>query len=129
MNTNVNFETAKLLKEKGFDKKTNLIYNTEGELSNIHFWVFCSAPTIAEVVMWLYEKHGIWVIVDCDCYGELWYARLSVASKENWDDLDKRHEIISAVRKFPNEHKLPTEAYEAAITYTLNKLIKKQDEN
>lgn len=107
MNTPVSFPIAKLLKEKRFDEYCMFIY----------------APTIAEVVMWLYEKHGIWVYTECDCYGQEWYSKISVASKQNWENLDKRHKIVSAFRKFNSEHKSPTEAYEAAIEYTLNNLI------
>lgn len=156
MNKEVNFELAKLLKEKGYDIPTKKYYEyalksrknkedgysgsfgwKKGELNlqsdyfqnnsksdfTSEMWYMCSAPTITEVVMWLYEKHGIWIIVDCDCYGILWYANLSVASEKNWDNIDLRHEIISASKKFPNEHNSPTEAYEAAIEYTLNNLI------
>lgn len=119
----VSFEIAKLLKEKKCDLNHEYMAFTyvvtekypEGELFLI--------PTIADVVMWLYEKHGIWIGVDCDCYGILWYANLSVASEKNWDNIDLRHEIISASKKFPNEHNSPTEAYESAIEYTLNNLI------
>ena len=108
MNTLVSFELAKLLIQKEYD---------------LHPDFKDSYPTIAEVVMWIYEKYGIWISVDCDCYGILWYANLSVASEKNWDNIDLRHEIISASKKFPNEHNSPTEAYEAAILYTLNNLI------
>ena len=48
MNKEVNFEIAKLLKEKGF----RLLPDFKS-----------SYPTIAEVVMWLYEKHGVWISV------------------------------------------------------------------
>jgi hypothetical protein len=148
MNTPVSFELAKLLKDKGFtipvrnyylesDKDKiinegfddeywgdNRIKNWNSDIIGIKpFQGFVSAPTIAEVVMWLYEKHGIWIGVDCDCYGILWYANLSVASEKNWDNIDLRHEIISASKKFPNEHNSPTEAYSKAIEYTLNNLI------
>lgn len=102
MNTHVDFEIAKLLKEKGFDIPVLSYYDgdrfclnysiinqyiqeyiedkgdcliipyTSGEgslyLETINFngWGVnnYSAPTIAEVVMWLYEKHGIWISVN-----------------------------------------------------------------
>ena len=80
--------------------------------------------TISDVVMWIHANHGIWISVDCDCFGILWHANLSVASKKNWDNIDIRHKIISSYRKFPNEHHSPTEAYEAAIIHTLNNNIK-----
>ena len=60
-----------------------------------------AAPTIAEVIMWLYEKHGIWISV------------IHQHNKFFW--------------KFGSyqtqEFNSPTEAYEAAIDYTLNNLI------
>lgn len=79
--------------------------------------------TIAEVRMWVYDVHGIWIDVECNCYGELWYAKFCIASKSLWEDLDKRSEVLKAYRNFPNEHNSPTKAYEAAILYTLNNLI------
>lgn len=132
MNTPVTFEIAKLLKDKGFNEISQKWYSVEGglyyqdEFDNNRGFIpvcECEAPTIAEVVMWLYEKHGIWINVECDCYAILWYSKLSVASENNWNNIDLRHEIISADKKFPNEHNSPTEAYEAAIEYTLNNLI------
>ena len=141
MNTPVSFPIAKLLKEKEYKDKNMLgtvrlsepeYYDPNGIIHNIKD-IFeekdyeiedCfNAPTIVEVIMWLYEKHGIWISVDCDCYGILWYANLSVASEKNWDNIHLRHEIISASKKFPNEHNSPTEAYEAALLYTLKNLI------
>jgi len=77
MNTLVNFEIAKLLKEKGFDLYCVWSYwNSEltsrtpgyaledGTTSQENYWDFDRyyAPTIADVVMWLYEKHGIWIV-------------------------------------------------------------------
>lgn len=46
MTTNVSFELAKLLIQKGYD---------------LHPDFKDSYPTIAEVVMWLYEKDKIWI--------------------------------------------------------------------
>lgn len=76
MTTPVSFEIAKLLKEKGFANISEKSYilsqgARHGLLSN--FTNRCNnaaeddrieAPTIAEVVMWLYEKHGVWICVD-----------------------------------------------------------------
>lgn len=83
MNTTVSFPLAKLLKEKGFANTTPHIlkrnyYNYLGELNGdctdyIRAYVgkkdtkpfkITEAPSIATVVMWLYEKHGIFVIVN-----------------------------------------------------------------
>ena len=86
MNKPINFELAKLLKEKGFHEITLQCYRTiehtddrlkwwkVGTLNepiyckladhNDGYYGICSAPTIAEVVMWLYEKYGVWVVVN-----------------------------------------------------------------
>ena len=111
MNTHVSFPLAKLLKEKGFDKPTNLLYQLNGTLHTVipnsdyphlkvhnnkeidsytngflnwngldldederldlysgfneryddAFSVCCTAPTIVDVIMWLYEKHEIFI--------------------------------------------------------------------
>lgn len=72
MNIPVSFELSKLLKEKGFDDVCQKWYSTGGgiyfqdEFENNRGFTptyKCEAPTIAEVVMWLYEKHGIWIVV------------------------------------------------------------------
>ena len=64
--------------------------------------LLCSAPTIAEVVMWLYEKHGDWI---------------SVVKFEKYSSCTFRHNCLF------KEYNSPTEAYEAAIEYTLKNLI------
>lgn len=75
----------------------------------------CSAPTIAEVVMWLYEKHGIWISVvpydDEELSQTLWENKIiDIADDYNdYSDYTFYHS--------------PTEAYEAVILYTLNNLI------
>ena len=145
MNTPVKFELAKLLKEKGFDMLTKKYYEhaltsqideetndyvgtfgwKKGEtniqsynfinnhpnvdLSNEN-WYMCSAPTIAEVVMWLYEKHNIWISVDPENDKDTWFHTISYNKSET---------IFGNY----NTYNSPTEAYEAAIEYTLNNLL------
>lgn len=110
MNTPVSFQMAELLKEKGFDDFTQIWYQhgegisgcVEGKRDyyNRKGDVYTSAPTISDVVMWLYEKHGIWIgVYDLD------------------DTTIFRH-CFSNI-----DFNSPTEAYEAAIEYTLNNLI------
>ena len=76
MNTTVNFELAKLLKEKGFNEPCRFVHDN---WNNIEDWydiygeyhrnseknasVYYSAPTISDVLDWLYEKHYIWIEV------------------------------------------------------------------
>ena len=125
MNTPVSFELAKLLKEKGFNEKVyDCFYTTSDfikteklypkQIAPMHHY---PAPTIAEVVMWLYEKpeHGIWI---------------HSAPENDEQDIIKWAYIIQKtdiaevrfIRRFSNFNS-PTEAYEAAIEYTLNNLI------
>lgn len=139
MNTHVSYSIAKSVIQKGFEVQVrpmyyrtykidsgSYMYNTDGvlELCTMPLiglkkgWI--DAPTIAEVVMWLYEKHGIWISVDID--------------GENFDIfyflVYRNHEerVKEYIKKFNDEnyntnYKTPAEAYEAAFEYTLKKLI------
>lgn len=75
-----------------------------------------SAPTIAEAVMWLYEKHRIW----CYTYtsgtytnGKLWYPCIQYSSLGDMAVLSGKIGLSNS----------PIEAYEKAIEYTLKNLI------
>ena len=123
MNTIVSFEIAKMLKEKSFEgTKSPIWYYKDGTLHNtptrgykgLKCWntwdstqgIRWDAPTIAEVVMWLYEKHGIWISVHKEIDG--------------FDYLiDNRY----GLGKYAKRIKYPTEAYEVAIEYVLTNLI------
>ena len=133
MNTPISFEIAKLLKEKGFDEQSinfytkpnskmfgidehyrnypikntpkklyKLGFNAVLNIENIYF-----APTIAEVVMWLYEKHGIWISVEATDDFTMFCFR--IRKKE--------------ISRLSFNYNSLTEAYEAAIEYTLKNLI------
>lgn len=118
MNTNVNFEIAKLLKEKGFHqhhefsegytKNGDLFHQGYGDLNKTQDYF--QAPTIAEVVMWLYEKHGIWI-----------YARPFWSGYFHEYIVDNSGEMIEAINNI--NFNSPTEAYSEAIEYTLKNLI------
>ncbi len=115
MNTPVSFEIAKLLKEKSLDIEKPNFYNSHGQLKTTvqdFFIPRYEAPTIAEVVMWLYEKHGIWTVVNVNIIGS-WYF-------ENFDLKEKRN---AQFKPTDTHYNSPTEAYEAAILYTLKNLI------
>lgn len=125
MNKEVNFEIVKLLKEKGFNMTPYLTIDNENPKnlkSNFNPreyqpWYF--TLTIADVVMWLYEKHGIWIEVSCHTV---------------FDEKDDTIEVdlfYFAARKLKPVEILysgdfvnsPIEAYEDGILYTLNNLI------
>lgn len=104
----VNFELAKLLKEKGFGiiKYSNSKNKTKSY-----------RPTIAETIMWLYKKHKIWIYVHKD--GGWWFPVI-----ENYYDEDDQGTIIEDLSKLDrNYFNKQTEAYEKAIEYTLKNLI------
>jgi hypothetical protein len=107
MNTPVSLELSKLLKEKGYPFE--LI--TVGEIKEVPL----NIPTVAEVVMWLYEKHGIWIVPE-------------PFVKQEWETLTYIYKIykngyVDTVSRAFLSFNSPTEAYVAAIEYTLKNLI------
>lgn len=134
MNTPVSFETAKLLKEKGYDEYCNQKYiaqclwqkpNSREKYKNSEIHKNSndvSAPTIAEVVMWLYEKHKLDIIVrypDSDTNKvegiNSVYYNLEIYRLSGGDAWKKYKKIGVSDNK--------TEVYEAGIIYCLNNLI------
>lgn len=137
MNTPISFELAKLLKEKDIKIDTEEVLFYRDEVNNIeehqvknidvlyNYTGFGNyAPDeneyqtyiISDIVMWLYEKHGIWIQVKPG--GKL----------ETWDFITQKKDNTFAVPYFEiKQHKpffnSPIEAYEAAIEYTLKNLI------
>lgn len=112
MNTPVSFELAKLLKEKGIsiDGKERILHSNYTVYENEY-----PDCTIAEVVMWVYEKYEVWILVQpISVVGKFqfrtYYNNKGVMN-QHWND--------SMGKQFNS----PTEAYEAAIEYTLNNLI------
>ena len=152
MNTNVSFELAKMLKEKGFDMNCSDYYTSIGKLYSdgggdailthgfgsgdpVRLSVFDYSdfnkrqketyylcPIISEVVMWVYEKHGIWIYplpIDDDM--KLWQAR--IIKGESFNKLSNTLKIISHGEISYRGLYSPKEAYEAGIIYTLKNLI------
>jgi hypothetical protein len=127
MNSHVSFELAKLLKEKGFREpcqflrvggKYRINFEKEGDLFNNKYpslqipndWYF--APTIAEVVMWLHEKHDIWIQVFILNKTFAWKAT-EITKGITWS-------LFAQQDKGDNS---PTASYEAAIKYALKHFI------
>jgi len=131
MNTPVSFELAKLLKEKHIKIDTEEVLFYRDEVNNIeehqvknrdvlyNYTGFGNYTLdeneyqtymISDVVMWLYEKHGIWISVDWTVFfkEKVWFYSIRQKNQS------------SKLKRLFNS---PTEAYEAAITYTLTNLI------
>lgn len=123
MNNVVSYKIAKLLTDKGYNIPSDHYYDEDGDIfQHITFLekdedYSIYAPTISEVVMWLYEKHGIWI------NGEL-YAHLGNVSKFQFTiQSHKSKSTNSIVQLNINPFNSPAEAYEAAIEYTLKNLL------
>ena len=133
----VNFPIAKLLKEKNIKIDTEEVLFYRDEVNNIeehqiknrdvlyNYTGFGDYITdeneyqtymIADVVMWMYEKHGIWISVFEMERSEDWSNYFDYSIKQ------KKISLVDISKKL-EEFNNPTEAYEAAIEYTLNNLI------
>ena len=133
----VSFELAELLKEKGFEVphpvaehwdiggKQYVIKPYEEGYDELHSEYppddanfLGSAPTIAEVIMWLYEKHSLWLLAIPTVTGHFAYKIVDV-------QLDPENTIERPPYKdvSAEDYNSPTEAYSAAIKYTLKNLI------
>ena len=103
MNTPVNFELAKLLNDKGLPGMKSF-YDSEK-----HYDLNSKKYTIADVIMWLYEKYEVWIWVSM----ELGY-RITFCWQLTGESTSSNYKA---------NFKTPTEAYEGAIEYVLTNLI------
>lgn len=115
----VSFETAKLLKEKGFnwecisyyvvDEPNYVKYSFLEETNSTWESRCCSAPTIQMAMKWLREVHNIAIETEWE---HLWYAYIKpMTSKPSEEDY------------YQCESSKYEEACEAAIRYCLENLI------
>ena len=141
LNSIVDFETAKLLKEKGFDDDDcqNIYYCDfeegfepdelqvsdrmlkEPEVGEFDYL----APKISIVIDWIYNKHGIWILVDwmtrIKPYNSGFYSHLRGTNKPlNQDNFISINNTKSPGYEVFNS---PKEAYIEAIKYVLTKII------
>lgn len=131
MNAPVSFPIAKLLKEKEYKDKNVLgtvrlsepkYYDPNGiihgikdafEETDYKIEDCFNAPTIADVVMWLYEKHKIWITSE-PCIVHNGITNIYKIFKDDY---------LDTISRASKGYDSPTEAYEASIEYTLNNLI------
>lgn len=118
----VSFETAKLLKEKGFDVyvrsfyekdvyRTKEEFNTNNVLWNWNISDFrYSAPTLQMAMKWLREVYNLYIEMKISKNTFLWGFRVSLSNGST---------SYSHANVFSNYE----EACEAAIKYCLEKLI------
>ena len=123
----VSFETAKLLKEKGFDEFCSHFYKTEKYLcdcsygpnpyvKNSDFIEEYTAPTLQTAMKWLRKKHNLFIQIEVgETNGVFWY---------DFDIIP----VGACNVIFPEDEGVvtyaePEEALKAAIKYCLEKLI------
>lgn len=124
MNTPVSFKIKQLLYDKGWryelgvDETGYRVKHSlakqrwnEGDLTYVNI-------NISEVIMWLYEKHGIWISVKTIKWN---YEYNTIRFNYNVYKFNDKSpsDIIDTVYDFNS----PKEAYLAAIEYTLTKLV------
>ena len=125
MTTPVRPQLARLLKEKGCEIATTDLYidneliyaegricnwNLEPEYEELENPI--SAPTIAQVVMWLYKKHDIWIEV----------RKTNFFKEIRFQSYMNENPLVGNLGGYIS-HSQPTQAYEAAIEYCLTNLI------
>lgn len=143
------FEIAKLLKERGFDEPFFFFYRTDDEVKNIHhacvvkplsyyqisYYRKCianevvNAPTHQMAMKWLRKIHNIFISInltfseDPNKYPPLYYVY--VFDTKTGKSLIKYDEINLLVdeNKQPRCFEEPEQAIEAALKYSLEKLI------
>ena len=105
----VSFETAKLLKEKGFDEECYLHYSSNGKTQH---WNYQSptdgiaAPTLQMAMKWLRKVHNI----------DIWVEGYNKRYKGNIHSEQRGNEALFYEDTYE-------EACEAAIRYCLENLI------
>ena len=123
----ISFETAKILKEKGFDEPCDVWYSeyssqfgdekyTSIEFDNHNkfdkdYKFICSAPTLQMAMKWLMEVHNVNIEIHYNRFGEN-YKYLIIYKPEVLDDIRSLGVFYSY-----------EEACEAAINYCLENLI------
>ena len=125
----VSFETAKLLKEKGFDEPCECFYDTEhNDISIVNGWMdtsnslleerefLCySAPTLQMAMKWLREVHGIFIAINNDDLDFNWQC-YDLINRDSTLDPNILSESYAGYKTYE-------EAVEAALKYILEKLI------
>lgn len=114
----VSYETAKLLKEKGFDEKCYCHYSSDGRTQH---WNYQSpidgipAPSLQMTMKWLRNTYNVHVVPKYDFYGGFYTGRIYDGRRET---AMERNDYIALTGYSKYE-----EAAEAAIKYCLKNLI------
>lgn len=119
----VRFETAKLLKEKGFDEDIDSWYDENGKMFFQHKYDInrdwrvranqkvYECPTLQMAMKWLREVHGFFIHIDVIREASCWLADIQ--------DIKGDVGVYPVGNEFPNYE----EACEGAVKYCLENLI------
>ncbi len=121
----VSFETAKLLKEKGFDELCSCLYNKKTKkrtnpceyVFNGEWSAYVTCPTLQMAMKWLREVHNYVISICLDSYVEPYDNEYYIVIRRRKD----RFEEISPCEQV--YFKTYEQACEAAIKYCLENLI------
>lgn len=125
----VSFETAKLLKEKGFDESTSMVYMSYGDLCKLNRYDSIrnsnynditknyfeyTAPTLQMAMKWLREKHNLHIdaLITYQYFPRKY--EVHIMHTEKHEDI-----VVNPGTNFNTNE----EACEAAIRYALENLI------
>ena len=118
----VSFETAKLLKEKGFDEPCHYFYKPDSsdlyygtEQINSQIGRFYNAPTQQMAMRWLREVHKIYIDISPT------YSEVEKTIHFIWQIFDSNYDDIGDCEIFYSKYE---KAVEDAIKYCLEHLIK-----
>ena len=120
----VSFETAKLLKEKGFDQNCATYYLDGHVWRHYHGEVIpkgkqiYAAPSQAIAMKWLREVHGLHISLE-PCYDYDSMHVIFLAFVQNVADVHEFMDGRKNVASYPNAEK----CYELALKYCLENLI------
>lgn len=122
----VSYETAKLLKEKGFDEPIQYFYKFDSKelyrgtvFTNTQIGdKFYNAPTLQMTMKWLREVHGLHISLE-PCYDYDSMHVVFLAFIQNVADVHEFMDGRKNVASYPNAEK----SYELAIKYCLENLI------
>lgn len=110
----VSFETAKLLKKKGFDEPCVYVYRHD---RSEDIWdadkedIACQKPTLQMAMKWLREMHNLWIDID-PLASYKWTWSIWFMNDPNFK-MGESSQVISTYE----------EAVEEAIQYSLKNLI------
>ena len=125
------FEVAKLLKEKGFDESTSMVYMSYGDLCKLNRYDSIrnsnynditknyfeyTAPTHQMAMKWLREMHNIFIVIEPHIYDYINEKNSSYVITL-WQG-DNYYENVTSKDYLTYE-----EAVEAALKYSLENLI------